>query len=280
MVLILTSCAFLSIAGCTVTPPASPAASPYPPPATAWNSDFDIGAQLWQAAVRGDVKSTAKGVPPGVPGSELDFDHELGLDRREMILDYHIKAFLNTDWHLNLDYLEYDESGQRVMDRDLYYSGQPILAGSSVSSNMNFTVLALAAGYKLYDFRGLRYGISGGMLGIDGDSKLNVTYPEGGEYAPASIKDRWNLITPTAGIFASFLSRKGIELSLDAGGTWFKYRDSGAKYMGVMGSVAYYPRDNFALYAGYRYSILHGRDDDVDFQVRLIGPTIGFWFKF
>lgn len=254
-------------------PPAQPAPVPEPPPATTWNSDFDVGAMTWRAAVRGDITADAR----GIKGTELDFDSDLGFDRREQLYTYYARADIDTNWRFSLEYYEYDATGNSTLYNDVYYSGELIEAGTDLYNKLDFKSLAFDVGYKIYDYRGWCYGPTIGVFGTEGDSSL--TGQAEGLY-PLYIKDDWRLITPTVGFFGSYLSRAGIEVSWDFSIMYLKYRSSLAKYLDTMPTIAYYPMDNLAFYAGYRFTKLVGKDDDVDIQTRFIGPTFGFWFKF
>jgi hypothetical protein len=265
------------LTGCALTPePAAPPPS-NPPPASAWNSQMDAGANLWRAKVRGKYKAATS----STPGTKLRFNSDLGLDRREYQDVYHFVYHLDTNWHLFLEFFNYDESGDGLLDRTAWVSGQEIAQWSPLSTDMDIKTLNLMARYKLYHYRGINYGLGVGLLGVEGDSKIFAQQSQADvTKTDVTIKDDWSLLVPTVGGWWKYLSRSGLELALDGRGTWIAYKHSRAKYIDATAYVAYYFMDNFAAYGAYRYAWLDGKDDDVSFEILLQGPALGFWFKF
>jgi hypothetical protein len=238
---------------------------------------MDAGAQIWRAAVRGELTLGTD----FLPGTDLGFDSELGLDRREYLDVYYLVYYPDTNWRITLDYLNYDESGNSVTDRELWASGETILADVPLSTDMDIKALNVMAGYKLHDYRGIDYGLAVGLIGVDGESRIFARQSAADPLVTdLTIKDDWSLLMPTVGGWWKYLSRTGLELSIDGRGTWLRYKGSGAKYIDTSAYVAYYFMDNLAAYGAYRYAWLDGKDDDVDFKIRFMGPALGFWFKF
>ncbi|MFH1998324.1 MAG: hypothetical protein ABIK28_01525 [Planctomycetota bacterium] len=265
----------LSIAlccGCAI----APAPGPAPLPAAEWNQDIDASLQIWRPTISGKLKVGSE----SVTGTNLGLRDELGFDRYEVLNSLNIKGYLDTNWFLDLNYVSYDQTGHSLLDHDVYYAGQMIPSGSTLSSSLDFSYLSLNLGRKLYSHRGLTYGVKAGLLGIKGESDIATESPPATLVGPFSSHDDWTLLMPAAGAFASYLTRQGFEFSGDVQGTFIKYRNSKAHYLDAEGRLAYYFADNIMAYLGYHYIYLDTSDDDIDFFTRLKGPTLGFTFRF
>lgn len=256
----------LLLTACASTP------VPIPPPAEGeWATRVHLGANVWIPRLQGEINVKGNG-----NGTWMDPVDDLGLDERQTIFTARARIDLHPDWFVTADFINYDQDGQGFTYVYNRFKGMSIPKGSNIDSEVSMNLLGVDVGWQLYNFRGVKYGITGGLVATD--NRYKVSYTNGASHD--STTEEFFYMFPRLGAYFSYMSRVGLGASLGAKGMWYNWLKHIARYYDLSATVDYDLTRNVGIYAGYRYMYYEGSLKDPRWKYWLGGPHLGLWIRF
>jgi hypothetical protein len=256
----------LLFTACASTP------APIPPPAEGqWSPKVNLGVDAWWPKQKGEMFVNGNG-----NGTWMDFQDDFGLDERQTVFTAKAKVDVHPDWFLAADFINYDQNGKGFTYAWNRFNGMNIPAGSDTDTEVTMNILAVDLGWQLYDFRGVSYGVTGGL--VASDNTYRVSYVNGATYD--SSTEEFFYMFPRLGAYFSYMSRSGLGASLGAKGMWYNMFKQIARYYDLDATVDYNITSNVRLYAGYRHMYYEGALKDPRWKYWMSGPHAGLWIRF
>lgn len=216
---------------------------------------------------------------PGFPGTEIDMESDLDLDKNETLPALYAGARLGKRWVVAGEYYGLDRTGSRTIERDINFDGATFPVGVEVSSKMQSDIYRLTVGYAFIRTDRAELGAAIGLhatnfeIALQGDTDVGI-----GVIRQQDSKRTFLAPMPTVGVFGTFeltpkliLTGRADYLSLDVG-------DYDGSILNAQAAIAYKVTDMIEVGAAYRY-VDYGLDVDkgrytasVDYDFK--GPAV------
>lgn len=220
-----------------------------------------------------DLTSSIKAESRSIPGTDIDFDEDLGLDADDSP-EARLTFFTGPFSRIRLAYTRLNFEGDKTLSRTVTFEGETFTANTRVASELELHYGRLGWLFQPVVLPGiLRFG---GLLELKGffiDASLRTrdVSPEVRESV------RFPLVLPTIGLALDVTALPKLHLFAEASG--LPAGDYGHIVDAEVG-VRFIPIRFFSLSAGYRIFDIRAGDDDNFAKLRIFGPFVGASVRF
>src|SRR6267142_3823734 len=100
---------------------------------------------------------------PGGIGTNVDFEQALGMDTQKTVPDAFFRWRFGDRWRLEAEYFELNRSGDKVLQQNITWNGQPFAIGTEVISKFNFSDIRTSVGYSFFKTADKELGVGFGF---------------------------------------------------------------------------------------------------------------------
>jgi hypothetical protein len=165
--------------------------APLPPhPAAAASPIHDrfyVDAAFYAPAVHTDLRVDPTNAAPGVTGTPVNAERDLGLTSRLNQGRVEFMFRMRERSKLRVDYFEADRSASRVLPNDLVFGNVTFAAGQTLQSEIDWRMFGLTYTYSLYRSDRLEIGTGLGAYFLQAEAIGSVTAT--GQYQDVSAAD-------------------------------------------------------------------------------------------
>jgi hypothetical protein len=238
-------------------------------PGVAVAQRLELDGRYWPAAVKAEAKIEGG----SLPGTEVDFEKDLGVDEPPLA-DLRLSVLTGPNSRLRLAYTHAGYEGDRVIDRPIEFNGATYPAATRVVSELDLHYARLGWIWQLPVIPDrLRVGPVLELKGFLVEATLD---------APATMPrlretEEVALVIPTVGLALDLRLRPALELFAEVSG--LSVGEPGHLVDGEAGVRITLARF-FTLAGGYRVFDVRGEEDVSFARFRLFGPFVGATLRF
>ena len=225
------------------------------------------------------VNTDATVVRPGFPGTDIDLETDLGLNKHETLPAVYAGWRFTNRFTLAGEYYALDRNGSRVLSRDINFGDSTFPAQAEVKSELHSDVYRLTLGYSFIKNEQAELGAALGLHATD--FKIDVSGP--GRLANATgLTDRrentkFLAPLPTVGVFGTYEPMPKVILTGRADYMSLKLGDYDGSIFNGQAAIGYRVWRNVDLGVSYRY-VKYKLDVDKRLQThldyRFSGPSV------
>ncbi len=153
------------------------------------------------------VHSSARVEPdhPLIPGTEINFESDLGLDDHEALPALTAGVRLGGNWKIVAEYYSLGREGTRRLDREIRFNDRVFAVNAQVDSRFDSDVYRLTVGYAFVRQPNLELGAAIGVHATDFEIELaGQASVSGTPAAAATVQGRQLFVPlPTVGVFGT-----------------------------------------------------------------------------
>jgi hypothetical protein len=225
-----------------------------------------LGFRYWAelSAYRPSVDARASVSRPGSPGTVLDFENDLGLNKHEVLPDVVVGARFLKRWSVVGEFFPLDRNGSRTVTRDLVFDGVTYPRSVSIDSQLRSDVYRVSVGYNFVQTPRAELGVSLGLHATDFKVELDgdALTASGSTGRQAHAKN-FLAPLPTVGVVGAYEVAPRVILSARADYMSLKYKDYDGSILNAQASIGYRLTDHLEIGAAYRY-VDYGLDVEKD----------------
>jgi hypothetical protein len=215
-----------------------------------------LGFKYWGevSAYRPSVDATAAVSRPGAPGTDLDFESDLGLNKHEVLPNILLGARFFDRWFVVGEFFPLDRNGSRAVTRDVVFDGVTYASNASIDSELRSDVYRVSIGYNFVQTPRAELGIALGLHATDFKVKLEGDARIGGASSQreARAKD-FVAPLPTIGVVGAYEVAPRVILSGRADYMSLKFKDYDGSILNAQAAIGYRVTDHIEIGAAYRY---------------------------
>lgn len=136
---------------------------------------FYIEGIFYPALVSSSIRLDPSRAVPGVVGTELNGERDLGLLNRIYQARLELMFRLRTRSRLRVDFQDVSRSASHVLSRDILFGEQDFLAGSLVDSALSWRIFTIAYTYSVFRNDWLEVGVGLAANLIEAQAHLEVS---------------------------------------------------------------------------------------------------------
>jgi hypothetical protein len=200
---------------------------------------------------RPSIDTQASVSRPGAPGTELDLETDLELNKHETLPALYGGARWGR-WVVAGEYYALDRNGTRTLSRDIVFDGTTYALSSVVESKLSSDIYRVTLGYAF--LRGPQYeaGAAIGLHATDFGISLDGE-PVGGGAGRESRRRNFLAPMPTLGVFGTYQPTPKIVLTARADYLSMKIDDFDGSILNVQAAASYRVTDNIEVGVAYRH---------------------------
>jgi hypothetical protein len=130
---------------------------------------FTVGMFHPKTSTSTQLDSTTHGI-----GTNIDFEHALGMQSQEAVPDSFLRWRITDRWRFDAGYFELNRSGDKVTDREIQWGDQTYSVGAEIKSKFDFSDLRIAGAYSLFKRPDKDVGIGFGFHVASYDAALSL----------------------------------------------------------------------------------------------------------
>lgn len=205
------------------------------------------------------------------PGTEIDFESDLDMDKREALPAVFAGARLGDRWTVGAEYYSLNRTATRDLSRELVFDDVTFPINASVSSKFASDIYRLTVGYAFYRSEDAEIGGAIGLHVTDFDIKLAGEAQLGNNPATATVTRRRTTLAPlpTLGLFGSVRVAPQVTLSARADYLSLTVGDYDGRLLNAQAAVTYRAFKNVGIGAAYRFVDYRLDVEKDDWQGRL-----------
>lgn len=191
---------------------------------------------------------------PGAPGTEIDLESDLDMDKRETVPAVYAGARLWDRWVITGEYFRLDRDGSRALSRDIVFDGDTFAASATVDSKMKSDVYRLTINYIFLRREQWELGAGLGMHATKFDLRLSGAVRVGAAGLQSDTRRKDFLAPqPTIGVFGVYQPTPKIVINGRVEYLSVTVGDYGGGITNAQASVAWRATDMVQVGAGWRY---------------------------
>jgi hypothetical protein len=225
------------------------------------------------------VNTDASVARPGFPGTDIDLEGDLGLNKHETLPAVYAGWRFTDRWVLAGEYYALDRNGSRVLTRDINFGGATFPAQREVKSELHSDVYRVTLGYSFIKNEQGELGAALGLhatdfkIGVSGQARVgNVTGLANDREATSFLAPM-----PTVGVFGTYEPMPKVILTGRADYMSLKIGDYDGSIFNGQAAIGYRVYRNVDLGVSYRY-VKYKLDVDKRLQThldyRFSGPSV------
>lgn len=241
-----------------------------------------LGFKYWGeiSGYRASVDTEANVGRPGQPGTDIDMENDLGLNKHEGLPQVQVGAKFFKRWFVVGEFFALDRNGSRTISRNLIFDGVTYPASATIDSKFRSDIYRASIGYNFIQRPNAEFGVVLGLHATDFKVQLDGQTSAGGSGTLVLERRAKDFIAPlpTIGVVGGVEVYPRVILSGRADYLSLKVGDYDGSILNVQGSLGYRVTDNFEVGASWRY-VDYGLDVEkenytakVDYQFS--GPAI------
>ena len=252
-------------------------------PAFAQSDDARLNQRVWVqlGAFHPEIKSYVQADRSGQQGTEISFENDLALKRRETLPTLLLGARIADNWRAEFEYFKLRRTArQNVISGTIVFDDTTYTGSADLESEFDSTVYRLSGGYSFFRTPETEAGVSLGLhltdftIALTGIGTIN-----GGGTAVRTERKEQKVPLPTLGVYATH----AFSSTWAAGGRVdflsLKHGDYDGRLLNIQATLYYRFNPNLALGVGYRhddYKLKVQRSDDWEGKVeyRFSGPQL------
>lgn len=224
-------------------------------PANAQSLDdtFWLEASAYWATVDSSIRLEPRNST--IPGTTIDFEQDLDLDKRDALPAVFAGARLGSNWVIGAEYYSLSRSATRNISRELVFDNVTFPVNAAVKSKFSSDIYRITVGYAFYRTDDAEIGGAIGLHATDFETELTGQARVGNSPTVQTQTRRRKALAPlpTIGLFGSVrvapqLTLTGrldyLDLSVD------KYD---GRLINAQAALAYRVFENVGIGAAYRY---------------------------
>lgn len=237
--------------------------------ASAFAQIIDIEGRYWFA----DLDASAKVKSGSVPGSRIDLDDDLAVDREDLP-ELRLTVSTGLNGKLRLAYLHGDFEGERTIERSFQFAGTTFTANSRVDSDIELHYGRIGWAWQFIAVPGVfKVGPMFELKGLVVDASLRTRGPGTNVHESTVLP----MAFPTLGVMANVTPVRYLDVFAEVSGVPFG--DLG-HVVDAEAGLRLIPIRFLSLSAGYRlFDVRVGKDDNFA-RLKLSGPFIGASVRF
>jgi hypothetical protein len=192
---------------------------------------------------------------PGAPGTDVDFEKDLGLDTDKWIGSLEGGARFGNRWQVIGEIFSLNRSGEHTLNRDIEFDGVIYHSSATVTSEFQSDIYRVAVGYDIHRDTKSEFGVSLGLHATDFSFDIagQATGPGGGTASSQRRARDFLAPMPTIGLFGGYDLNPHVTLNGRIDYLSLKVGDYDGSVTNFTATVAYRWNQTFAVGAGYRY---------------------------
>jgi hypothetical protein len=192
---------------------------------------------------------------PGSPGSDIDFESDLGIDKHETLPAVYGGVRLGERFIVAGEYYGLDRSGSRTLSRDITFDGATYPASAQVDSKFRSDIFRVTVGYVFIRSETAELGAAVGLHATNFDFKVNGDARVGAGPGVTTERRGRDFVAPlpTLGAFGTFELTPKVILSGRADYMSLKVGDYDGGVTNAQASIAYRFNPTFSAGVAYRY---------------------------
>lgn len=233
-----------------------------------------VGDKYWLdvSAYWASVDSSVRVEPANatVPGTTIDFESDLDLDKSKALPAIAAGARLGSNWVIGAEYYSLSRKATVNLHRDITFDDVTYPLDASVSSKFSSDIYRFTVGYTFYRSEDAEFGGAIGLHATDFEVKLSGEAQVAGGPATQTVTRRRKALAPlpTLGLFGSVRLVPKVTLSARADYLSLSIDDYDGRIVNAQAAVTYRVFDNVGIGAAYRY-VDYKLDVDKDWHGRL-----------
>jgi len=158
----------------------APLPPPERPPASPLTDHFYVRATFFAPHLNTDLRVDPSNAPPGVTGTPLNAERDLGLPSRLYQGEVEFMFRLRERSKVRVSYYEADRSGSMVLTNPIVFGNQTFAAGQLVQSSLDWQMFDITYTYSLYRSERLEVGTGLGiyLLQVKARGYVPATFQE------------------------------------------------------------------------------------------------------
>ncbi|MBS0364534.1 MAG: hypothetical protein JSR67_01775 [Proteobacteria bacterium] len=211
---------------------------------------FAVRAAFYTARVSTDVRVDPYPTPPGVTGTALNGERDLGLPSRENQGRVEFMFRMRERHKVRLDYFEADRSGSQVLAQNVVFGSQTFAAGQRANLEIDWRMFDLTYTYSL--LRNDRIELGTGIAVYFLQAEARGAVPAQNQYQDVSAAD------PVPALPVDFTWRISRRFALTARGAWLHATINGSTgtLTDAQADVQYRCNPNLGFGLGYALNTL------------------------
>lgn len=216
---------------------------------------------------------------PGRPGTEIDLEDDLDMNKRETVPAVYLGARLWDRWVVTGEYFRLDRHGSRTLSRDLVFDGDTFAAAATVDSKMSSDVYRLTINYIFLKREQWELGAGLGLHATEFDLRLTGAVRVGAAGLQTDTRRKDFLAPqPTIGVFGTYQPTSKVIINGRVEYLSVTVGDYGGGITNAQASVAYRATDMIQVGAGWRYVAydldVNKERYEADLDYNFSGPTV------
>jgi len=222
---------------------------------------------------------------PGMPGTDVDVESDLNLDKNETLGAAALGARFADRWVVVGEFYALDRTGSRTLGRDLTIDGAVYPVGATLDSKLQSDVYRVTVGYTFLRNESGELGAAIGLHATDFEFQVEGQARATGNTLFNTTRRREFLAPlPTLGLYGTYEPMPNVVLNGRVDYLSLKVGDYDGGILNVQASVAYRVTEGIELGAAYRF-VSYDLDIDKDnYSARIdydfSGPSVFLRFSF
>jgi hypothetical protein len=222
------------------------------------------------------------GVQGGAPGSQIDFQKDLGLNSTQFTFLSNLQWRISRRSRLSLSYYNISRNSTHTLDKDITFKGQDYYVDATVKSFFNTAIYQVSYGYAILAKPDYEVGVLIGTHLVGGKAGLSVV-GTGGE-ASASTDYGFTAPLPDLGIWGGYAFSKRFAVNLNANYLSLTVGDVSGSIFAYDLLLIYRLIDKLDLslgYSGLNFDVKVSKPDvRSSFKWGFNGPSLGATYSF
>jgi hypothetical protein len=238
--------AFLGTAG-AVSLAANPAQ------AQSLDDKFWLEASAYWASVDSAVRLEPKNAT--IPGTTIDFESDLDLDKSTALPAIFAGARLGRNWVLGAEYYTLSRKSTTNLHRDIVFDDVTYPVDAAVSGKFASDIYRFTVGYAFYRSDDAEFGAAIGLHATNFEIKLSGEAEVGEEGSVQTVSRRREALAPlpTLGLFGSVRVAPKVTASARADYLSLSIDNYDGRLLNAQAAVTYRMFENVGIGAGFRY---------------------------
>lgn len=216
-----------------------------------------LGYKYWGeiSGYYASVDTRANVSRPGRPGTDIDMEHDLGLNKHETLPDVLVGGKFFKRWFVVGEFFALDRNGSRVIDRDLVFDGVTYPARGEINSKFRSDIYRLSVGYNFIQRDNAELGVVLGLHATDFKVQLEGNSSLGTSTSVTLERRAKDFVAPlpTVGLAGAVEVYPKVILSGRADYLSLKVGDYDGSILNAQAGIGYRINDTFEVGAGWRY---------------------------
>jgi len=225
------------------------------------------------------INTDATVTRPGFPGTDIDLESDLGLDKHETLPAVYAGWRFTDRFTLIGEYYALDRNGSRVLSRDINFGDATFPASFEVKSELHSDIYRVALGYSFIKNEQSELGASLGLHATDFKIDLSGQARVGGATGLQNNRQSTDFLAPmpTVGVFGTFEPMPKVIMTGRADYMSLKIGDYDGSIFNGQAAIGYRVYGNVDVGVSYRY-VKYKLDVDKRLQThldyRFSGPSV------